>query len=113
MTQIIIQGLLLSGLYALIAMGFTLIFSVGRVLNLAYGAYLMLGGYAFFFVSQELGAPKLIGVLAAGVLGALVGAIKYYGIVRTLRGNHVAIEIATLILAVVVQAGVVLLFGDS
>ena len=113
MTQIIIQGLLLSGLYALIAMGFTLIFSVGRVLNLAYGAYLMLGGYAFFFVSQELGARKLIGVLAAGVLGALVGAIKYYGIVRTLRGNHVAIEISTLILAVVVQAGVVLLFGDS
>ena len=113
MTQIIIQGLLLSGLYALIAMGFTLIFSVGRVLNLAYGAYLMLGGYAFFFVSQELGAPKLIGVLAAGALGAALGAIKYYGIVRTLRGNHVAIEISTLILAVVVQAGVVLVFGDS
>ena len=66
MTQILIQGLLLSGLYALIAVGFTLIFSVGRVLNLAYGAYLMLGGYAFFWVSQTLGAPKLIGVLAAG-----------------------------------------------
>ncbi len=113
MTQIIIQGLLLSGLYALIAMGFTLIFSVGRVLNLAYGAYLMVGGYTFFWISQTLGAPTLIGVIAAGLIGAAFGAIKYFGIVRTLRGNHVAIEISTLILAVVTQAAVVLVFGDS
>ena len=113
MTQILIQGLLLSGLYALIAMGFTLIFSVGRVLNLAYGAYLMLGGYAFFWISQELGAPKILGVAAAAAMGAVLGLIKYYGIVRTLKGNHVAIEISTLILAVVIQAAVVLVFGDS
>ena len=45
MMQIIVQGLLLSGLYALIAMGFMLIFSIGRTLNLAYGAYIMVGGY--------------------------------------------------------------------
>ncbi len=43
MFPIIIQGLLLSGLYALIAMGFMLIFSIGRTLDLAYGAYLMIG----------------------------------------------------------------------
>ena len=113
MTQILIQGLLLSGLYALIAMGFTLVFSVGRVLNLAYGANLMLGGYAFFWISQELGAPKLAGLAAAAALGAALGLIKYFGIVGTLKGNHVAIEISTLILAVVIQAGVVLIFGDS
>ena len=52
MSQILIQGLLLSGLYALIAIGFTMIFSVGRVLNLAYGVNLMLGGYAYFWISQ-------------------------------------------------------------
>jgi len=111
--QILIQGLLLSGLYALIAVGFTLIFSVGRVLNLAYGAYLMLGGYAFFWVSQTMGAPKLVGVAAAVALGALVGVLKYQGIVRRLKGNHVATEISLLILAVVIQAAVVLVFGDS
>lgn len=60
MTQVLIQGLLLSGLYALIAIGFTLIFSVVRVLNLAYDAYLLVGGYVFFWVSQQLGAPKLV-----------------------------------------------------
>jgi branched-chain amino acid transport system permease protein len=113
MTQILIQGMLLSGLYALIAMGFTLIFSVGRVLNLAYGAYLMLGGYTYFWISQSLGMPKLVGLICAAILGALFGILKYRCIVKTLKGDHVAVEISTLILAVVFQAGVVLVFGDS
>ena len=113
MLQILIQGLLLSGLYALIAMGFTLIFSIGRVLNLAYGAYLMVGGYMYFWVSQTLGMPKLMGVAVAVVLGVLMGVLKYRLIVKTLKGDHVAVEISTLILAVVIQAGIVLVFGDS
>ena len=113
MIQIIIQGLLLSGLYALIAVGFTLIFSVGRVLDLAYGAYLMIGGYVYFLLSQQLGLPAIVGVLSAGIVGCLAGLLKYQLLVRPLKGDHVAIEISTLILAVVIQAGIVLLFGDS
>jgi len=113
MMQIIIQGLLLSGLYALIAMGFTLIFSVGRVLNLAYGAYLLIGGYVYFYLSQQLGLPKIAGVLLAGIVGGTIGLLKFQLLVRPLKGDHVAVEISTLILAVVLQAGVVLVFGDS
>ena len=113
MTQILIQGLLLSGLYALIAVGFTLIFSVGRVLNLAYGAILMLGAYAYFWVSQTLQMPKLIGMVAAVLIGVISAYLILRWIVRPLKGDHVAVEIATLILAVVIQAGVVLLFNDS
>lgn len=113
MAQILIQGLLLSGLYALIAMGFTLIFSVGRVLNLAYGAYLLIGGYAYFWISQSLGMPKLAGLALAALLGGVLGLAKFLLIVKPLRGDHVAVEISTLILAVVLQAAIVLLFGDS
>ncbi len=110
---ILIQGLLLSGLYALIAMGFTLIFSVGRVLNLAYGAYLLIGGYVYFYFAQTLGLPKIVGVLLAAIVGCTVGLLKYQLIVKRLKGDHVAIEISTLILAVVLQAAVVFIFGDS
>lgn len=113
MMQIIVQGLLLSGLYALIAMGFTLIFSVGRVLNLAYGAYLLIGGYIYFTVSQTYGVPKFLGLLLAASVGGLVGLLKYRLLVKPLKGDHVAVEISTLILAVVLQAGVVFLYGDS
>lgn len=113
MLQILIQGLLLSGLYALIAMGFMLIFSVGRVLNLAYGSYLMIGGYVYFYFSQMLGMPKLVGVLLAGVLGCLMGMAKFKFLVKPLKGDHVAVEISTLILAIILQAAVVWTFGDS
>lgn len=113
MIQVLIQGLLLSGLYALIAVGFTLIFSVGRILNLAYGAYLLIGGYAYFYFAQQLGLPKFVGVGLAGIMGCAMGILKFQLMVRPLRGNHVAIEISSLILAVVLQAGVVLVFGDS
>ncbi|MGI9486621.1 MAG: branched-chain amino acid ABC transporter permease [Geminicoccaceae bacterium] len=113
MTQILIQGLLLSGLYALIAIGFTLIFSVGRVLNLAYGAYLMIGAYGYFYVVQTLGFPKLLGLAIAVMIGALAGLLKYQLLVKRLKGDQVAVEISTLILAVVIQAGIVLLFNDS
>lgn len=113
MVQILIQGFLLSGLYALIAMGFMLIFSVGRVLNLAYGAYLLIGGYTYFYLAQILGMPKIVGVLLALIVGCLVGVAKFQLLVKPLKGNHVAIEISTLILAIVLQSAVILLFGDS
>lgn len=111
--QIVIQGLLLSGLYALIAMGFTLIFSVGRILNLAYGAYLLVGGYVYFTVAQTYGVPKVIGLLIAAIVGCALGLLKYRLLVKPLKGDHVAIEISTLILAVVLQAAVVFIYGDS
>ncbi len=113
MLQVLIQGLLLSGLYALIAVGFTLIFSVGRVLNLAYGAYLLIGGYTYFYFSQQLGLPKFAGVALAGIIGCALGILKFQLIVRPLKGNHVAIEISTLILAVFLQSVVIFVFGDS
>jgi branched-chain amino acid transport system permease protein len=113
MIEILIQGLLLSGLYALIAMGVMLIFSIGRVLNLAYGAYLLLGGYTYFYFAQTLGLPKLAGLGLAAIVGATMGVMKFQLIVKPLGGNHVAVEITTLILAVVLQAAVILVFGDS
>jgi branched-chain amino acid transport system permease protein len=113
MLEIVIQGLLLSGLYALIAVGFTLIFSVGRILNLAYGSYIMIAGYVYFYFSQMLGLPPVAGLLLSGILGSCMGLIKYNLIVKPLKGDHIAVEISTLILAIILQSVVILWFGDS
>lgn len=113
MNEIIIQGLLLSGLYALIAVGFTLIFSVGRVLNLAYGSYLMLGAYFYFYIVQTSGMPQLVGIVVAVSVGAIAGLLKYFLVFKPLKGDPVAVEISTLILAVVIGSVIILLFGDS
>ncbi len=111
--QILVPGLLLSGLYALIAIGFTLIFSVGRVLNLGYGAFLMLGGYIYYQSAQILGLGKVPSFLVAVAAGILFGLLVYLILIKRLEGNAIAIEISTLILAIVIQAAIVVVFSPS
>lgn len=113
MTSIIIQSFLISGLYALIAVGFTMIFSVGRVLNLAYGVYIMLGGYTYYTMAQTLALPKVIAFACAILAGVLFGVLTYLALVKRLQDNPIAVEISTLILAVVMQAVVILVFSPA
>ncbi len=113
MSGIIIQGFLLSGLYALIAVGFTMIFSVGRVLNLAYGVYIMLGGYVYYVLAQELALPKVPSFFGAVLAGVIFGVMIYLVLVKGLQDNPIAIEISTLILAVVMQSLIILIFSPA
>ena len=113
MAQVIIQGFLLSGLYALIAVGFTMIFSVGRVLNLAYGVYIMLGGYIYYVAVQMLSLPKFPSFLLAGLAGIVFGVLTYLVLVKRFEKDPIAVEISTLILAVVMQAVIVLIFSTA
>src|SRR5688572_26955362 len=61
--DLIIGGLVVGGIYALIAIGLNLQYGVSRVLNLAYGEALMLGGYAAFFGFTQLHLPPLVTAL--------------------------------------------------
>ena len=90
-----------------------MIFSVGRVLNLAYGAFLMLGGYAYYSSVQVLGLPKVAGFVLAVLAGAAFGALTYTLLVRRLENKPIAVEISTLILAVVIQALIILIYTPA
>jgi branched-subunit amino acid ABC-type transport system permease component len=74
--DLLLGGLVVGGIYALIAIGLNLQYGVARVLNLAYGELLMLGGYAAFFGFSQLGLPPLVtalaGIPAAFALGWLL-----------------------------------------
>lgn len=100
---IIIPGLMISGLYALIAVGFTMIYGVGRVENLAHGAYIMVGAYAFYNISALLGLPIGLAFLGAILTGIGVSLATYKGLVKRFSNNPTAIFISTLILALVSQ----------
>src|ERR1700741_4434573 len=63
--DLLVSTLVIGGIYALIAIGLNLQYGVARVLNLAYGELLMLGGYAAFFGFTILGTPPLVTALAA------------------------------------------------
>jgi branched-chain amino acid transport system permease protein len=66
-----VDGIGLSAIYILIALGFTLLFGIMRVVNFAHGAVAMLGGYALYYLYGGFGLPYLI----AAPLSALIVAI--------------------------------------
>jgi branched-chain amino acid transport system permease protein len=74
--QILISGLTTGAVYALVALGFTMIFNVSRVLNLAQGAFLTYGSLVAYTLLAERGLPYWfavpVGIVAAAALGVLI-----------------------------------------
>ncbi len=75
-----ICGLLLGGIYALIAVGLSLQYGVARVLNVAHGEFIMLGAFAAWLLYSGLGISPLLALAICGPLGFVVG----FGLHRTL-----------------------------
>jgi len=77
--QELVLGLLIGGLYGLAAAGLSLVFGVMRVLNVAHGELIMLGGYATFWLVERLGIDPFAS-LALVVPLALVGGLLLYAV---------------------------------
>lgn len=75
--QTIYSGLVLGSIYALMAVGLTLIFGALRVLNLAHGALMMIGAYVSWFVADQMGLPVFLGPVISFVALMLIGFAIY------------------------------------
>jgi branched-chain amino acid transport system permease protein len=73
--QIIVNGVVLSANYALIALGITLIFSIMNLLNFAHGQIFMIGGFIVYYVYGVFGLPYAVGLLAAALVTGLIGIL--------------------------------------
>jgi branched-chain amino acid transport system permease protein len=78
--DIFVGGLLLGGIYALIAVGLSLQYGVARVLNVAHGEFIMLGAYGAWLLYTGLGISPLIALVICGPVGFILG----FGLHRTL-----------------------------
>lgn len=110
MLAIAINGALLSSLYALIALGFTMIYGVGRVLNLAHAGYVMVTAYIFYNAWQVMGLPIGLAMLIAIASGAGLALATYTGLVRRYLNNPTVVYVSTFILALVMDYLIVLFF---
>lgn len=91
--QTIICGLLLGGMYALIAMGMTLIMGVMKIVNLAHGALVMVGMYVTYFCSKQFGIDPYIGMFIAMPFLFLLGClIQKYMINRLVEVDSILPE---------------------
>ncbi len=88
LSQQIVNALSLGGVYALFALGFTLIFGVLNVVNLAHGAMFMVGAYAALHAIVALGVPLAGALLAAAAVSAAAGWLMDRLVLAPLRARH-------------------------
>jgi branched-chain amino acid transport system permease protein len=107
----IIQMLVTGGVYALLALGFSLIFGVARMINLAHTAFFMLAAYGMFFCSYQLGLDPILSIILSIVVTTLVAVASYKLFIDRIREHQVTVLLITIALAMVFQELMLLAFG--
>ncbi|HEY1361581.1 MAG TPA: branched-chain amino acid ABC transporter permease [Xanthobacteraceae bacterium] len=113
MIQIAIYGAVISSIYALLAVGFTLIFGVARILNLAHGAFYALGAYGVYTLTANVRLPLWLAAIISVLLVALLGVLVERVLVRPLRRSMLAVLLITLAVALMVEQVLLLVFGSE
>ena len=117
MTQLIqnlVLGLLLGGVYALAASGLTLIFGVMRVINIAHGAFVILGAFITYTLWDSFGIDPLLGLVVTTPVVFAVGWATYKIVVAPLRTAPMASTVLlTFGLALVLEAAMGTLWGNN
>ena len=95
--QYLINGISIGSVYAIIALGYTMVYGIAKMLNFAHGDIIMVGAYISFCVTSYLGLPAWVSVVAAvavcTVLGIVIEGLAY----KPLRGTP---SLAVLITAI-------------
>ncbi|WP_217640004.1 branched-chain amino acid ABC transporter permease [Palleronia marisminoris] len=95
-----LNGLTLASLYFIVASGFSLIFGLMRVVNMAHGSLYLLGAYVGFEVTEAT-ESWLLGILAAGVVVAAAGAALQVSILSWMQGQDLRQALATIGVSIV------------
>jgi branched-chain amino acid transport system permease protein len=111
--EILIHGAVSSAIYAMLAVGFTLIFGVARVLNLAHGSFYALGAYGTYVLTTQFKMPLLLAAFLAVALVAAFGVAVERLFVRPMRRSQLAVLMITLAVALVVEQALFLTFGSE
>ncbi len=119
--QIVVDGFAISALYALGATGFTLIFGVSGVLNLAHGALMVVAAIAAWAFSEELGWGTYGGAAGGVAVGLLAAMLTYFAVVRPIQGSRriapeereIFVLTGTLLWGIMVQDLVAYLFTSN
>ena len=112
--QQLFNALTLGSVYALFALGFTLVFGVLAVINLSHGAVFMLGSYAALVIVTRFGAPLWLGLLGSMLVSGCIGLAIDVLILKPLRARnapHLIPMIATIGAAIMLTSAGQALFG--
>jgi branched-chain amino acid transport system permease protein len=119
--QILIDGFVISSLYALAAVGFTLMFGVSGVLNLAHGAIMVVAALIGWWAAGQLGLGVYAGTVVGIIAGLLAAYLTYFIVVRPIQRSRkipreeteIFVLTGTLLWGIMIQGGLAYLFSDN
>ncbi|MFM0322703.1 branched-chain amino acid ABC transporter permease [Caballeronia glebae] len=119
--QILIDGFAISSLYALGAIGFTLIFGVSGVLNLAHGGVMLISALLGWALAGEAGLGTYLGTPLGVICGMIAAYVTYFVVVRPIQRStaipreekEIFVLTGTLLWGIMIQQGMAYLFSDN
>lgn len=110
----LVSGISLGSIYALIALGYTMVYGIAKMLNFAHGDVIMIGAYIIYILATEAGVPAFVSVLASilfcTVLGVIIEKVAY----KPLRNaSSLAVLITAIGVSYLLQNAALLIFGSD
>jgi branched-chain amino acid transport system permease protein len=113
LVDIVIFGTIWGAIYTILALGFTIIFGVARVLNLAYGAMYLVASYLIYTLVTRFGLPAVPAWLLAVAATAVAGMLLYRVFIFPLRETLARVLIVTAGIAIFLQEVAVLVYSTE
>jgi len=111
--NILVYGLVASGVYALLAVGFSLIFGVARIANLSHTAFYMLAAYLIYRLASVAGLNIYLSIAVAIAIVTVIGTASYRLLIARVRQHEATTLIVTIAMAVIIQEAILKGFGGQ
>jgi branched-chain amino acid transport system permease protein len=109
--DILVTGLVNGGVYALLAVGFSLVFGAARIVNVAHTSFYMLAAYCLYTLLVHLKVPVVPSGVAAVLAVTALSLVSYRLVIEPVRQHESAVLIATIALALIFQETMLLAYG--
>ncbi len=111
----LINGISLGSVYAIIALGYTMVYGIAKMLNFAHGDVIMVGGYVVFVLVSGMGLPPLLAVIVSMVVCTVLGMVIERVAYKPLRmaASPLAVLITAIGVSYLLQNVALLLFGAN
>ena len=111
--QMMVNGTLAGVIYVIMALGFTLIFGIMRIVNFAHGEFYMVGATFVLLLFGSLGWPFFLAVVVGGIVTGLLGVVLERLLFRRLVGEEMPGMIMSLGIGIILQSLALIVFGPS
>ncbi|MBP3453922.1 MAG: branched-chain amino acid ABC transporter permease [Clostridia bacterium] len=110
----LVNGISLGSVYAIIALGYSMVYGIAKMLNFAHGDVIMIGGYITFCATQYWGLPPVVSVLAAMLVCTVLGVIIERLAYKPLRAaSSLAVLITAIGMSYFLQNSAQLIWGAN